>query len=130
MIGGLNSHSHSQSLALAMRVGIIKMGGFLHSVFDGIERSTKRLEQDYTAARLLLFVDTIVVVVVVDRLDLLFKLGEPDLLLFVCLFSLPINEGKNRQGAPLPPGHTRVKMNFSNDLLGSEYINARYTITI
>ena len=28
------------------------MGGFLHSVFDGIERSTKKLEQDFTAARL------------------------------------------------------------------------------
>ena len=43
----------------------------------------------------------------------------------VCLFSLPVNNNKNRPGAPLPPGHTRVKMNFSSDYLGSEYINAR-----
>ena len=30
------------------------MGGFLHSVFDGIERSSKKLEQDFTAARLVM----------------------------------------------------------------------------
>ena len=39
--------------------------------------------------------------------------------------SLPVNKHKNRPEAPLPPGHTRVKMNFCSDLLGSEYINAR-----
>jgi len=39
--------------------------------------------------------------------------------------SLMINQSKNRDGAPLPPGHSRVKLLLMFDLIGSDYINAK-----
>ena len=45
------SHDLPQKLALAMRVGVIKMGGFLRSVFEGIERQSQKAELDFTAAK-------------------------------------------------------------------------------
>ena len=38
----------------------------------------------------------------------------------------PCNQNKNRQGAPLPPNSTRVKLQMVEDDLGSDYINARF----
>ena len=37
-----------------------------------------------------------------------------------------INQSKNREGAPLPPGHSRVKLLLMFDLIGSDYINAKW----
>ena len=37
-----------------------------------------------------------------------------------------INQSKNRDGAPLPPGHSRVKLLLMFDLIGSDYINAKW----
>ena len=41
------------------------------------------------------------------------------------LARLPCNDHKNRLVAPLPPAHTRVKMQLVAEELGSDYINAR-----
>ena len=35
------------------------------------------------------------------------------------------NDPKNRLVAPLPPSHTRVKLQLVPDELGSDYINAK-----
>ena len=37
-----------------------------------------------------------------------------------------INQSKNREGAPMPPGHSRVKLLLMFDLIGSDYINAKW----
>ena len=37
-----------------------------------------------------------------------------------------INQSKNRDGAPLPPGHSRVKLLLMYELIGSDYINAKW----
>ncbi len=39
---------------------------------------------------------------------------------------LPRNRTKNRRGAPLPPGHSRVKLQLVLEEVGSDYINARW----
>lgn len=38
---------------------------------------------------------------------------------------LPRNRPKNRRGSPLPPGHSRVKLQLVLEEVGSDYINAR-----
>ena len=38
---------------------------------------------------------------------------------------LPRNCSKNRRGAPLPPGHSRVKLQLVLEEVGSDYINAK-----
>lgn len=38
---------------------------------------------------------------------------------------LPCNDHKNRLVAPLPPSHTRVKLQVVGEELGSDYINAK-----
>ena len=45
------AHTHLQSLALKMRVGMLKMGGFLHSGFDAITAADATHNHDYTFAR-------------------------------------------------------------------------------
>ena len=42
--------------------------------------------------------------------------------------NLPRNNPKNRRGAPLPPGHSRVKLQLVLEEVGSDYINARSAI--
>ena len=37
-----------------------------------------------------------------------------------------INQSKNRDDAPLAPGHSRVKLLLIFDLIGSDYINAKW----
>lgn len=39
--------------------------------------------------------------------------------------NLPCNDHKNRLVAPLPPSHTRVKLQTVPEELGSDYINAK-----
>ena len=39
--------------------------------------------------------------------------------------SLPCNLSKNRPSSPLPPTHTRVKLQLVLEEVGSDYINAR-----
>ena len=39
---------------------------------------------------------------------------------------LPCNHHKNCPVAPLPPSHTRVKLQLVPEELGSDYINAKY----
>ena len=38
---------------------------------------------------------------------------------------LPRNKTKNRDHAPLPPAHSRVKLQLVLEEVGSDYINAR-----
>lgn len=38
---------------------------------------------------------------------------------------LPCNDHKNRLVAPLPPSHTRVRLQVIGEELGSDYINAK-----
>ena len=40
---------------------------------------------------------------------------------------LPRNCSKNQPEAPLPPSHSRVKLQLVLEEVGSDYINARYT---
>ena len=39
---------------------------------------------------------------------------------------LPCNDHKNRLVAPLPPSHSRVKLQRVAEEQGSDYINAKY----
>lgn len=39
-----------------------------------------------------------------------------------------INQSKNRDDATLPPGHSRVKLLLMFDLIGSDYINAKWVL--
>ena len=38
---------------------------------------------------------------------------------------LPRNGSKNRRDAPLPPAHSRVKLQLVMEEVGSDYINAK-----
>ncbi len=75
--------------ALQKRVGVLKMGGFLHRGFDAIVSGEIGKHHSYATA------------------------------------SLPCNDHKNRLVAPLPPSHTRVKLQCVSQELGSDYINAK-----
>ena len=72
-----------------MRVGMLKMGGFLHSGFDAVTTASSAQSHDYTHAQ------------------------------------FPRNASKNRSNAPLPPSHSRVKLQLVFDEVGSDYINAK-----
>lgn len=75
-------------IALAKRVGILKMESFLHNAFEVLQSSTSAYEYNNTHARLLR------------------------------------NIPKNRDGAPLPTSHARVKLQLVFEEVGSDYINA------
>lgn len=74
---------------LQKRVGVLKMGGFLHRGFDTIVSANIEKNHSYATA------------------------------------SLPCNDHKNRLLAPLPPSHSRVKLQSVSSELGSDYINAK-----
>jgi protein tyrosine phosphatase len=78
------------SIALRKRVGILKMGGFLHSGFQSVSLTMPSTGHNYTIAR------------------------------------LPRNSSKCRPSAPLPPAHSRVKLQLVFEEVGSDFINASY----
>ena len=78
-----------QMTGLQKRVGVLKMGGFLHRGFDAIISANIGKDHSFSTAR------------------------------------LPCNDYKNRLVAPLPPSHTRVKLQLVSEELGSDYINAK-----
>jgi hypothetical protein len=78
-----------QTTSLQKRIGVLKMGGFLHRGFDTIMSANIGKDHNFTTAR------------------------------------LPCNDHKNRLVAPLPPSHTRAKLQVIGEELGSNYINAR-----
>ena len=50
---------------------------------------------------------------------------DPPIVSFSPQIRLPRNVIKNREGAPLPPPDSRVKLQLVMDEVGSDYINAR-----
>lgn len=79
----------SQATALQKRVGVLKMGGFLHRGFEAIISADIGNDHTFSEAQ------------------------------------KPCNDHKNRLVAPLPPSHTRVRLQAVTGELGSDYINAK-----
>lgn len=106
-----------QITGLTKRVGIVRMGGFLHKGFDSVNSCVH--QHDVSIARWALTVCKL-------------ASDNPSSPLYVLSFllctncSLPCNKIRNRDGSSLPPSGTRVRIQVVMEDLGSNYINARY----